>query len=253
LLRDLDSPLILAYDVFAQVNDNGVVQPMVEQFTDQIGHKPEVILVDSGYVSGQHLQFCDLAKITIYGPSQENDFSRQNGKKKQHNQYTELPKSAFQWLKDKRTYQCPEGHLLQFQRTQQQRRVDYTIELSLYTCPKEHCLACPRQAACTRTPRKGRTVSRMEHEDLLDELRDRMTTDEAKQLYKLRSRTVELSYADMKEHRGLRRFHGRGLSRAKTELGTMVLAHNLRHVDKYFRARRDGPAITESHQISSTA
>lgn len=248
LLRDLDSPLILAYDVFAQVNDNGVVQPMVEQMADNIGHKPDVLLVDSGYISGQHLQFCEQAGVMVYGPWQENDFSQQTSKKKQHNQHTELPKSAFRWLKDEQTYQCPEGHRLRFSSTITQRRTEYTVQLALYTCPAEHCLACARQAACTRTPKKGRTVSRMEHEDLLDALRDRMATDEAKRLYKLRSQTVELDYADMKEHRGLRRFHGRGLPHTRAETGTLVLAHNLRHVEAYRRSARDGPVIVESPQ-----
>lgn len=253
LLRDLDSPLVLAYDVFAQVNDNGVVQPMVEQMVDNVGHKPDALLVDAGYISGQHLQFCEQAGVTVYGPWQENDFSQQNNKKKQHNQHTELAKSAFRWLKDEQTYQCPEGHRLRFSNTITQRRTDYTIQLALYTCPPEHCLACARQSACTRTPHKGRTVSRMEHEDLLDALRDRMATEEAKRLYKRRSQTVELNYADMKEHRGLRRFHGRGLSRARAEIGTLVLAHNLRHVEAYRGAARDGPAIVESPQTLCVA
>jgi DDE family transposase len=95
LVRDLDSPLVLAYDVLAQHNDNGVVEPMLEQMADHVGRKPEKLLVDSGYVSLQHLEFCEQAGITLYGPCQENDFSQANRKKPQSNQYTELPKSAF--------------------------------------------------------------------------------------------------------------------------------------------------------------
>ena len=93
----------------------------------------------------------------------------------------------------------------------------------------------------------------MEHEDLLDALRDRMATEEAKRLYKLRSRTVELTYADVKEHRGLRRFHCRGLPRAREELGALVLAHNLRHVEAYRRAVRDRPSTTEVPHILCAA
>jgi len=253
LLRDLDSPLVLAYDVLAQINDNGVVEPMVEQMVENVGGKPHDLLVDSGYISLKHLEFCDGAGITVYGPWQENDFSEQNGKKKQLNQHTRLPKSAFRWLHQEQTYQCPEGHRLRFSKTQTQRRSDYTIQLALYKCPAEHCLACPRQPACTRTPAQGRTVSRMEHEELLDALRDRMAADEAKRLYKRRSQTVELTYADMKEHRGLRRFHGRGISRATAEIGTLVLAHNLRNLDEYRRAVRDGPTKTEATQTLRVA
>ena len=252
LLRDLDSPLVLAYDVLTQNNDNGVVEPMVEQMTDHVGHKPEELLVDSGYVSIHHLEFCAQAGITLYGPCQENDYSRQNGKKTQCNQKTELPKSAFRWLPEEQAYQCPEGHRLRFSARQTQRRTDYTITLNVYTCPAEHCLVCPRQRKCTRSPHKGRSVSRMENEELLDALRARMETDEAKRLYKLRSRTVELNYADMKEHRGLRRFHCRGPRRAKAEAGSLVLALNMLFVQEQ-RAACERPAAAETPQTACAA
>jgi hypothetical protein len=45
-------------------------------------------------------------------------------------------------------------------------------------------------------------------------------------LYGKRKRTVELCFADHKEHRGLRRFRSRGLRRAQCQVGLLVLAHN---------------------------
>jgi transposase len=240
-LRDVDSPLIFAYDVVAQNNDNGVLEPMIERMTDNVGVKPREVLVDSGYVSMRHLEFCSQAGITLYGPCQENDYSTQNGKKAQSNQHTELPKRAFTWLADEQTYQCPEGHHLEFAKEQTQQRVDHTITLALYVCPPEHCQACPRQSACTRTPEKGRSVSRMENEELLDALRQRMETPEAQTLYKQRSRTVELNFADLKEHRGLRRFHCRGLNRVRAEVGSLVLTHNLLEVEAHDEKRSPSP------------
>lgn len=239
LLRDLDSPLVLAYDVLSQINDNGVVEPMVEQMIGSAGRQPEVLLVDSGYVSLHHLEYCVSAGITLYGPLQENDYSVSNGKKPQCNQKTELPKRVFQWLSEEQTYRCPEGHRFRFHGQTSQRRAEGRITLKTYVCPAEHCRACPRQRQCTRSPERGRSVSRMENEELLDELRCRMAADEAKRLYKLRSRTVELNYADLKEHRGLRRFHGRGLRHARTEVGTLVLAHNALFV----QSRRSQTAV----------
>jgi transposase len=252
LVRDLDSPLIFAYDVLTQNNDNSVLEPMVERLMDNLGVKPKQLFVDSGYVSIRHLEFCHLAGITLYGPAQENDFSVANAKKPQSNQHTELPKSAFTWLPEEQAYQCPEGYRLQFTKTQTQRRVDHKVTLRLYTCPSELCQACPRQPACTRTPKKGRTVSRMQSEELLDELRARMQTDEAKQLYKRRSRTVEQSFADVKEHRGLRRFHGRGPRRVRAEVGSLVLTHNLLAVDEHCHQRlqtRAKPTFPKLHAL----
>lgn len=242
LLRDLDSPLIFAHDVLPQNNDNGVLEPLLERMVDNVGVKPKDVLVDSGYVSVRHLEFCSLADITLYGPCQENDFSVPLDKKPQSNQHTELPKSAFTWLAEEQTYQCPEGHRLKFTKTKTQQRADHKITLSLYTCPSEHCQACPRQSACTRAPEKGRTVSRMENEELLDALRQRMQTAEAQALYKQRSRTVELNFADLKEHRGLRRFHCRGLKRTTAEVGTLVLTHNLLLVEARGELRWPNPS-----------
>ena len=245
LVRDLDSPLIFASEVWTQPNDNGVLQPMIEQMVNQVGRKPEFVLADSGYVSMPHLEYCDRVGITLYGPCQENDFSVKNGKKTQRNQHTELPKSAFVWLPEAQTYQCPEGHHLRPGSTRRQRREDHTTGLSVYTCPAEHCLTCPRQKACTRRPEKGRSVGRMENEHLLDALRARMQTVAGKQLYKRRSQTVELNYADIKEHRGLRRFHVRGQRGAAAEVDTIVLAHNLLFVTTQRRTARDPPTEME--------
>ena len=253
LVRDLDSPLVFSYSVWTQNNDNGVLEPMVERMTDNVGRKPEVLLVDSGYVSIRHLEFCAQAGITLYGPCQENDYSVQNRKKTQSNQHTELPKSAFRWLKEEQAYECPEGHRLGFTKEQTQQRAGYTINLAIYTCPPEHCLGCRRQEACTRTPQKGRSVSRMEGEDLLDALRARMATPEAKRLYKLRSQTVELNFADVKEHRGVRRFHCYGRSRATGEVGAVVLAHNMLCVASRLAAARDAPSTTETTQPACAA
>ena len=253
VLRDLDSPLIFAYDVAAQNNDNGVLQPMIERMTDNVGVQPKTVLVDSAYVSMRHLEFCGRAGITLYGPNQENDFSAKNDKKPQSNQHTELPKSAFTWLAEERTYQCPEGHRLEFAKQQTQQRVDHKITLSLYVCPPEHCRPCPRQSVCTRTPEKGRSVSRMENEELLDALRERMKTMAAKALYKQRSRTVELNFADIKEHRGMRRFHCRGPSCVHAEVGTVVLIQNMLAVDAYRHPEPNESAQEETLQMPYVA
>jgi len=55
----------------------------------------------------------------------------------------------------------------------------------------------------------------------------RVATPEAKSLYRLRSQTVELGFADFKQHRSMRQFSGRGWYRAQRQVGLTVLVHNL--------------------------
>jgi len=239
----------LDYSVWLQNNENGVLEAVIERVQDRLGVRPSTVLVDAGYVSMASLEFCEQYGITLYGPSQENDFSKATGKKPQSNQHTQLPKSAFTWLAQEQAYQCPEGHRLNYVGQITQRRAQHRIILSLYRCAPQHCQACPRQTTCTTSPQQGRTVSRMENEGLLDALRQRMQAPAAKELYRLRSQTVELNYADLKEHRGIRRLHGRGLTRAAAEIGLFVLGHNLLELDAYRRRPpRDPPLARKTAQ-----
>ena len=69
-------------------------------------------------------------------------------------------------------------------------------------------------------------MRRYEGEESLDRLRQRMTEPASKQVYKLRGRSVELGYADLKEHRELRGFRSFGLPRARAQAGLVLLASN---------------------------
>ena len=57
-VRDVDSPLILSYDVFAQATDAGTVSPMLERTKQLTGHRLQDVLVDSGSVTGLDIALC---------------------------------------------------------------------------------------------------------------------------------------------------------------------------------------------------
>jgi hypothetical protein len=75
-----------------------------------------------------------------------------------------------------------------------------------------------------RNPEKGQTVKRLEGEELIEAHKKFMSTPEAKAASRLRGSIIERSFADAKDYRNLRRLHGRGLKRAKAEVGLVVLA-----------------------------
>ena len=232
LVRDLDSPFVLAYEVLAQTNEWGVLPRVIDKVRVVVGCMPEAVLADSAYVAVRELEFCESRDIALYAPKKENDYSVVRKKKNATNQHTQIPKSEFTWLADEQTYRCPEGHQLQYKRPVVSKRFDYEVTNQLFACPGKHCMACPRATECTSNPKKGRQVTRMEKEELFDELVERMKTDEAKAVYKLRGRTVELNFADMKEHRGIRRFTCRGLRRVRNDAAATVLVYNLLHVHR---------------------
>ena len=50
-----------------------------------------------------------------------------------------------------------------------------------------------------------------------------MESAEAKAVYRLRGQTIEIVFADVKEHHGLRRFSGHELVRVRTEFALEIL------------------------------
>jgi hypothetical protein len=226
LVRDLDSPLCLGYQVFAQPTDAGTFGPMLERIVNWTGVKPKAALVDAGYVTACNLAICDQAGIALYGPWQENDFSQK--KKKPGAKPRPLGKEHFTWMPEQNVYRCPEGRPMPWIGHQKRRQSDGQINVvHSYRCSPQHCRTCSRQVACSTNPNRGRSVKRSEHEALVEALRTRMGTAEGKTLYRLRCQTVELGFADFKQHRSMRQFSGRGRCRAKRQVGLTVLVHNL--------------------------
>jgi len=227
LVRDLDSPLCLGYHVFAQPTDAGTFGLMVERVANGTGVKPKAMLVDAGYVTACNLAICDQAGITLYGPWQENDFS-QKRKAQPGAKPRPLEKKLFTWVPEQNMYRCPEGHPMPWISHQKRRQSDGRINVvHSYRCSPQSCRECPRQVLCCTNPNRGRAVKRSEHEALVEAHRARMASTEAKSLYRLRSQTVELGFADFKQHRSLRQFSGRGRRRAQRQVGLTVLVHNL--------------------------
>ena len=224
ILHDLDSPLVLAFEVFAQPNDDGTLEPMLERYVAWTDRKPDKLLADATYANASDLAVCEAAGVQLYAPYQENSFS---ASKRSGRTLEQIPKSEFRWLEGEQTYECPEGHRLQRESRERKRRSGgRTLEVMTYRCPGEFCSGCLRRNQCTSNPESGRTIKRSEHESLVEALQARMQTVEAKLLYTLRQQSVELGFADLKEHRKLRRFSGRGRPRVRTEVGLLILANN---------------------------
>ena len=240
-IRDVDSPLILAYDVFAQASDAATLPAMLWRLHHLTGRALYDLLVDCGYVTGMDLAECAAQGVTLYGPWKENDWS-------QPKTPALFSKDRFTWHGDLEAYRCPAGQLLK--RSGRHKRecsggrevVEWT-----YRGDAKTCQACPLRAQCTTSKTGARSIQRSEHEDLIIAHRAWMETAEAKAVYRLRGQTIEIVFADVKEHRGLRRFSGHGLTRVRTEFALEVLLHNLLVVH---RSLRQKPAVEGINRIT---
>jgi transposase len=224
-VSDLATDFVLSYEVFAQHSDSGTLQPLMNKIHES-GIQVEDLLADAGYPVGEDLAFCESSGITLYAPWQENSST---SKKKKQSTEPCIEKDEFQWDDMRKVYVCPEGKELSFShKSTRQRANGETIPFDVYRASALDCTECPLQTRCTTAPKNGRSVRRDPYQEEIDRLKTRMQTEEAKSLYKQRGQTIERVFADFKEHRNLRRFRGRGLSRARTQLGLTALGHNLR-------------------------
>jgi len=75
VIQDLESPLILAYELFAQLNDNGTVQTMLDRYQQLTGVLPEQMLADAGYATALEIAVFAGAGVALYAPFRENTWT----------------------------------------------------------------------------------------------------------------------------------------------------------------------------------
>jgi transposase len=237
LVADLDSDLILGYDVLAQQNDAGTLGAMLDRTERLVGHGLKQALVDGGYVGGADLAQAENRGVEILGPMAAEGKTRQ------------LPKSAFSYEAEKDVYVCPEGKtLVVVGQSRQKRSSVELVVLTQYQNRDGACSGCARKQECCPRNEVGRTISRSEYEGSVERLKDRMSEAENKKRYKRRAATVERLFGDGKEQRGMGRVRGRGLSCARIQLGLTVLQHNLRVLGKALPALAAPPTESGSQK-----
>lgn len=234
LASDLDTPLILDYQVHATTTDAGLFIPTVKSLKQTLGHEPERALVDGIYATAANLAYGAEHGVTIYAPVDKKPASAAvDGKAAPAQKACQIPKEQFRWSAAEETDYCPEGHrLVQTGSRVEKKEQDQEILVYQYRCPPQHCQACPKAPECTSAPHKGRTITRSQHEDKVEELRQRMHTPEGEALYKKRGQTIEPRIGDLKAHRGLRCFAGFGIALALIQVGLLVLVHNALYLTK---------------------
>lgn len=106
-VRDLDSPLLVGYDVFSHRSDAGTLVPMLRRTRQVLGRLPEDVLVDSDSVTALDLADAHEHGVSLCGPWKENDYSgRTVSPPKQWG------KDRFVWDETVRHYRCPQGQTL---------------------------------------------------------------------------------------------------------------------------------------------
>jgi len=227
------SHLIMSYCCEAAVNDTGTLAPMIDKTQQIVGSHLRTVMADAAYCTILDLKDCLQRNIELLAPVQSNSFTE---RKKNASKTRPNNREQFIWDETDRSYHCPAGHPLDYKgQEKKQRYGGRSIIEYRYKCSPSHCQGCPLASGCVSNASRGRTIKRLEGQELLDAQREKMNTEETQDRYQVRGQTVERGFADAKGNRGFHRYHGRGLNRARAETGLLVLAQNLLILDRIER------------------
>ncbi len=261
LVQATDAPLTLAFEVLARNNDDGLLKPMMEKTQAQLGHHLDDVRVDGAFKTVGEVAWCEQQNIVVYAPAAKRPAAQTLSAPSATGVPTaclpeppasrvavpsanpasavpaaaagagqpakQLPKSAFRYAPQEQCYYCPQGKRLEVKsRTKVKRQYGLEVRVLIHQASGEDCQACPLQPRCTRNAKQGRVVKRYEGEEALERLEQRMQEPASQQAYRQRKQSVELGYADVKTHRGLRVFRCFGQARARAQAGLTILAAN---------------------------
>jgi len=205
-------------------SDAQSLQPAIEVVEENLGEKPQQMVVDGGFTNRNNIVKCAGQGIDLVG-SLTNSQERSEAAMKGRGIDPAFAPHRFTILEAGSQLQCPAGSILPYVRQSQKRGDVY----QQYQASGADCLACRYQPqCCPKTAAKGRTVSiRVEEQAEVAAFRKKMELPESRAIYRRRGEVAEFPNAWLKAKLGLRQFHLRGLAKVLLEVLWAALAYNL--------------------------
>jgi transposase len=176
---------------------------------------------DRGYFNGPQIQACLENGITPYIAEPD----RQSEKILQGR----FPRRNFQYNPDSNCYTCPGGKSLPHKRDVQK---DSKV-IWLYQSSPQDCADCSLKGQCLASKTGFRTVTRWEHEDIVEAHRQRMAEVGAEKMRK-RMGLCEHPFGTLKRWCGWTHFLLRGLEKVQAEWSLLMVCYNFKRVLSIF-------------------
>ena len=216
--------LITAVDLVDQPNDYAQLTPMLELAEETTGSKAGMTLADAGYHSGRNLEECARRGQAVAMPQPPRRRSPENP----YHRY------SFTYDQEGDSYICPQGQTLRFVGVQRSGKG----MARRYRGSAPICRSCPAFGVCTKDGVRGRSLVVTAHDEALCRHRAWMSTDGARDVYRLRKQLVEPVFGIVKEQQNAMRFLLRGLANVAAEWTALATAFNLRALWRKWRSCR---------------
>ena len=218
--------LIVDAEVTQAGNDYHQLLPAAERIERRWGRKPERMVADAGYTSGENIEGMSEKEIDFVGSlADDASKARTNAER--------FPAAQFIYQAEEDRYLCPAGQRLNYAGHWERSGVIHYK----YQAAAEQCANCSLRAQCCGAHQKhGRSVERKQENAALGAFREKMNTGEAQAIYRRRGPVAEFVHAWIKTKLGLRQFHVRGLRKVRTEMLWACFTYNLQQWIRLGRA-----------------
>ena len=206
---DAKNKLIVEQAVTNQVVDLGLLTQTAEPAREVLGVETIDVVADRGYFKIEDIEACEKTGCVPHVPKPQRGSSVREGL---------FRKDEFRYDAGLDAYVCPAGKLLTPIRRGRMRDLDRTD----YGNPKA-CRACQLRPRCTSN---ARSVFRLENEDVLDRMAERLKVRPA--IVDRRREVVEHPFGSIKQWMYQGAFLMRGLANVRAEFSLTALAYNLR-------------------------
>lgn len=206
--------LILDHEVINDGTDQNQLSEMAKRAKEILEVEKLEVLADKGYYDSEQIKECVENGIIPYipekTPAHRSDIPRPP--------YYE---NKFRYDREKDIYICPEGSELIF------RRESEVQEKVMRIYQGEGCENCSSKSICSSNPR-GRIISRWEHEEILEDMRDRVERNKKK--VKMRQFLSEHPFGTIKRGFNQGYLLLKRLPKVKAEVSLTMLAYNMKRV-----------------------
>ena len=222
---DSHNHLIVAHEVTNTGSDRAQLHKLSEMAKQATGHKQIEALADRGYYNSVEILACCENGVTPYVPKSATSNNQAKG---------QYGKRDFRYIPEEDEYECPAGEraIYRFSRTEAGKLIRRYWSSA---CPD-----CEIKSQCTDG--KNRRISRWEHEEVLEEMQERL--DRAPEKMAIRRSTVEHTFGTLKAWMGATHFTTRTIQRVSTEMSLHVLAYNMKRVMNILGTRQLIAAMT---------
>lgn len=221
---DEKEKIIVGMRVSQSGSDYGELIPSCEKIEKNMGRAPKQLVVDGGFVSRENIIAMDKKKVDLIGNLEEGK-SQSDSQLDKRGISPAFRPNNFIYDKSSNTYSCPAGKILRY--TGKEKRIGKTNYR--YNASWNDCKVCHfKDKCCPENKKKGRTLTRGEDMAVIMTFREKVQTEEAKDIYKRRGEVAEFPNCWIKSKIGLRQFRLQGLIKVTMEALWACLTYNIK-------------------------